>query len=159
MDRQIDGRAPQHRAGRGVQRRHGAIAGRDEDLAVADGHAAAEAAAARAAAEADAQEARTLVVLLDLDIGLPKHGAGTGVDGGDAGLAVQNEDLAVISHDRRHDLTGVAGADADVALPGDSEFRCGDDVFDRVLGVAAGLGPGRRSLRARQEEVTTRQSG
>src|SRR5690606_8135146 len=105
VDRQIDRRAPDHGARRGVQRRHGAIARGNEDLAVADGHAAAEAAAARAAAEADAQEALALVLLVDLDVGLPQHSARAGVDGGHAGLAVQHEDLAAVSDDRGHDLT------------------------------------------------------
>ncbi|MNQ93469.1 hypothetical protein D3C85_1089360 [compost metagenome] len=98
-------------------------------------------------------------MLCDLDVGLPQHGAAAGVDGGHAGFAVQHEDLAAVSHNRGHDLAGVAGTDADVALPRDRELRCGDDVFDRILGVAAGLGPGRGGLRTRQEEVTARQGG
>src|SRR5690606_34762830 len=99
VDRQIDRGAPQLGARVGVERRHDAITGRDEDLAAADGQTAAEAAAARPAAEADAQDAATAIDFLDLDAGLPRHLASAGVDGGHARLAVQHEYLAAVGDD------------------------------------------------------------
>ncbi|MNX93916.1 hypothetical protein D3C86_1261280 [compost metagenome] len=158
VDRQINRRLPQFSPRGGVQRRHGAIAGGDKDLAAADGYAAAETAAGRAAAEADAQDARAAIMLIDLDVGFPQDRAGACVHRRHAGLAVQHVDLAAVRDDRGHDLTGAAGARADVAPPGDRELRRSDDMLDRVVGVAARLGPGGRRLGPRQEEVTAGQS-